>query len=514
MKPGRALLSGGFEISPRAQWFLLGATVVLFLLATPAEPLFYGNQVTKYLIGMADANVGFLREDWVTNTRNGLPAFRGLVFLIYWLGLPQLSYVFWATLTGIFAVGTLGLARSLQGQKTFADCMRFDRSSFIFAAFFILTNIGLLTKLWWGVAQQHLLGPALEPSHFATLFPLAILLYATERRVAAFLCTIPIGLFHPGYIIPVAVLLAGFVIADRENLRRFGFSAWGALALALIALAAHALYLQIHFMSTSPELAERANTILTEKRIPEQAMVSHWLFSWGSAARILAVLLAMWLARKHVIGRVLLVAFAGIVALTLLQVLTGNHLLALIAPWRTSVWVVSLSVIVLLGAAAQFVDRQLERPEFGPRMRLPVTGFLVVLAAVAALEGANAKFRDFGASRLAGYEIYLKSAANAHTLYLVPTDLSNIRIDTLAPIYITGKSHPYQDYEVLEWYRRTQVADALYKPAVIDCVALENLARHERLTHMLVTRFDQTVSCSFARLVYLNAEARIYALKL
>ncbi|MBI3675296.1 MAG: hypothetical protein HY243_01595 [Proteobacteria bacterium] len=463
---------------------------------------------------MADANVGFLREDWVTNTRNGLPAFRGLVFLIYWLGLPQLSYVFWITLTGIFAVGMFGLARSLQGQKTLADCMHFDRSSFIFSAFFILTNFGLLTKLWWGVAQQHLLGPALEPSHFATLFPLAILLYVTERRVAALLCTIPIGLFHPGYIIPVAVLLAGFVIADRANLRRFGVSAWAALALAFIVLAAHALYLQIHFMPTSPELAERASTILTEKRIPEQAMVARWLFTWGSAARIVAVLLAMWFARKHAVGRILLVAFAGIVALTLFQVLTGNHLLALIAPWRTSIWVVPLSVIVLLGTAAQFVDHQLERPELGVRMRLPVAALLVLLSAAAALEGANAKIKDFRAPQLAGYEIYLKNAASPHTLYLVPTDLSKIRIDTLAPIYITGKSHPYQDYEVLEWYRRTQVVDALYKPEVVDCGALRELTREAHLTHMLVTRFDQTVNCSFAKLVYLDAEARIYALKL
>lgn len=510
---GGAPAPTAFNLSPRAQWLLLGAAVLLFLLACPAEPLFFKNQVTKYLVGMADADVGYLREDWTANTRNGLPAFRGVVFLIYWLGLPKLSYVFWAMLTSILVVGAFGLGRSLAGQKTLADCLRVDRFSCIFLTLLILTNVGVLTKLWWGVAQQYMLSPVLEPSHVATLYPLAILLYVTERRSAAFLCTLPIGLFHPGYIIPVAVLLAAFVFAEGRNLRRMTPVYWATLALALVALAGHALYLDIHFSPTSPEMEDRANIILTEYRIPQHALVSHWLFSPGAMARIATVLVAAWLARKHLIGRMLIIAFVGIAALTSLQLLTGSHLIALIAPWRTSVWVVPLSVIVILSAIAQFLDRFADNPRWAPQLRLPLLIALALLSVVAGLGGANAKLQDFAVS-IPGYEAYLKKTANAQTQILAPTTLLKIRVDTQAPVYVTEKSHPYQDFEVLEWYRRVQIVDALYKPAVIDCGALEKLAREARLTEMVVTQFDQTVNCPFTKLVYLDAEARIFVLNL
>lgn len=501
------------KLSTRTQWLLLAGAIVLFILAYPTEPLFFKNQVTKYLAGMADAGVGMLHNDWTANTKNGLPAFRGLTFLIYRFGMPQLSYVIQVLLMVVFVTGALGIARVLEGSKTLEDSLRIDSFSIVMLCFLILTNIGLLTKLWWGVAQQFMLGPVLEPALFATLFFAAILLYVTDRRVAAYLTTIPIGLFHPGYIIPVTVLIAGFVVSDWPNLRRTPLSVWASMTLALLILAAHAIYLRLDFLPTSGALSDRANIILTEFRIPEHALVSHWLTQTGTFARLGTAALAIWISRKHKIGLILLTGTVATVALTVLQTLTGSHLMALIAPWRASVWIIPLSVVVVLGWAAHLADRTLQNSKLGITLRLPALIVLVVLSLAAAWSGAVAKLSDYSAP-LAGYEAYLKRTADERTQILAPTDLMNLRIDTEAPVYITEKSHPYQDTDVLEWYRRVQVVDALYKPAVVDCAALEKLAREAHLTDMVVTRFDQTVNCPFVELVYLDAEARVFKLDL
>ena len=46
--------------------------------------------------------------------------------------------------------------------------------------------------------------------------------------------------------------------------------------------------------------------------------------------------------------------------------------------------------------------------------------------------------------------------------YLTPPSLREFRLAIGVPQYVTFKSHPYQDVEVLEWQRRLTVAQELY----------------------------------------------------
>jgi hypothetical protein len=512
--------STAIGIALRRQWVLVCGMAALFVLASPAKPLFFQNQSTKFIAGMADANVGFLRYDWFANTRNGLPVYRGLVYLMYALHLPQLSYVLWGFLTAAFLVGALAVSNVLRGVKDFRESLTIDQVGLIFLSVLVLSRglvvlsgDDLLDRVWSGVALQSMFYPALEPALFSTLFIVSIALYATGRRVACMLIVLFVTLVHPGFIIPALALLGGLWIGSYTQLRDFKLSDWLTLALALALMALHATYLKIHFAPTSPELARRAETIVTHEAIPFHTLVSSWLPQFWTLVRVTIVLLAIWFSRKHLIGRTLLVALAAVVVLTVAQVWSGDPMFAWIAPWRISVWLVPVSLIVLFTELSGRLAQAFDLRGLGARAQTPAVIFLGIMLTATAIGGLVAKARDFDMPARARYEDFLMRTANSHTLILAPTDLKYIRVDTLAPAYITRRAHPYLDVDVLEWHRRVQLVDGLYKPQMIDCTALESLAREAHITLMVVTRFDQVVSCPFATIVYMDAEAKIYALK-
>src|SRR5688572_24567447 len=64
--------------------FMLAALLAPLLLAAwQIEPLYSSNQNTKYLHALAQLGVGYLSEDWLSGTKDGLPLFTWLLEAIY-----------------------------------------------------------------------------------------------------------------------------------------------------------------------------------------------------------------------------------------------------------------------------------------------------------------------------------------------------------------------------------------------------------------------------------------------
>lgn len=499
-------------MSERAPQVFLTVGVLLYLLAFPTEPLFFGNQVTKFLFGMRWAGVGHLEHDWTANTRYGLPVFGSLIYAIYASGMPWLTYVVQAGLIVLFALAAHGIARAWRGATTWRELLHVDRYSLLFFAPFVVLSLGYPARIWYGVAHQTTIGPDFETASFGILFFVSVLLYLAGRKTAAIALTIPTALIHPGYILPGTILIGGFVVADWATRNQLPRRYWITIALALVSFVAHTVYLRLHFLPTSPALSERANTIITEGRLPEITMVRVWVFSMGTLIKVPVVMLAIWLARKQPIGQILGVGFLAVTALTLAQAISGSHLFALIEPWRASIWIAPIALIVLIAWAADWFDRQILARTAGA-WRTALLAGMFVLPAAGISYGAYDKATSYP-RHIKPYEEYLKRNATDQTQILAPLDLLALRVNAEAPVYVSEKTHPYQDFEVLEWNRRMQLAGAIYKPQAVDCGALQNLVRAAHLTHMVVLRPDQRVDCAFARTVYRDGDAKIYAFTL
>ena len=92
--------------------------------------------------------------------------------------------------------------------------------------------------------------------------------------------------------------------------------------------------------------------------------------------------------------------------------------------------------------------------------------------------------------------------------YLIPLKMQDFRLASGAPAYIDFKSIPYQDKEVLEWYRRVSFVDDFYEEC--NCNNLSRL-EEEGITKVVVPINDVVFVCPELRLLYQDQAYQLFA---
>jgi hypothetical protein len=88
--------------------------------------------------------------------------------------------------------------------------------------------------------------------------------------------------------------------------------------------------------------------------------------------------------------------------------------------------------------------------------------------------------------------------------------MQDFRLETGAPVYMDFKSIPYKDRDVLEWYRRYQLADRLYIEA--DCGLLAELGATEGVTSVIIESGSKLEACEFLTRIYEDPYYSLYEL--
>lgn len=513
----------------RASWLQgVGAFLLLtlvFSLGYTQSPLYTSNQNQYFLHGAAQAGLGFLKADWLANTFDPTPVFSLLAYLTYrFLHYPAFFYLYYALLMGIYIYSLFGITtllfplRSSQA-KTLAFLALLITGNSAALRFGLSRAIGdnWTYLLEDGVADQRLLGPVFQPSTFGALLLLSIWLFLRHKPYWAVLCAVLAATFHPTYLLSAAVLTFAYMLVTfREE--RSGCSQgkpWlqplliGLLALALVLPIVG--YVYVHFRANPAGTAAQAQKILVNFRIPHHTQVSQWL-DITAIIKILLAGAAIILVRKQRIFMILLVPFLAAIGLTLLQVGVHSNSLALIFPWRISTFLVPLATALLLGA---LVSKVLDWPALqAQRLQNWISGLSLALLTLVVLVGLARLYLDFG-RQANGNERPLFAYAAAHhapgEIYLTPTKMQDFRLATGSPVYIDFKSIPYQDQDVLEWYRRVQTADRFYKTG--DCALLAELANKEGVTHVVLNKEQFGFACPILHEEYRDQNHALYVLK-
>jgi hypothetical protein len=190
---------------------------------------------------------------------------------------------------------------------------------------------------------------------------------------------------------------------------------------------------------------------------------------------------------------------------------------ALLFPWRTSAVLVPIATTVIL---AKIVTRA------GPRLQglapAPVIGACALVLGTCVVGGAVVPLLDLGyrtnreevpllefvkKTHRRG-DVYLipveipKTGAGARGAYstnflpaprtgrsdgLIAVDLQGFRLCTGAPIFVDFKSIPYEDKEVLDWYRRLLWCRDFYLGPPASAEALRDELVAKGITHVVAT---------------------------
>jgi hypothetical protein len=360
-----------------------------------------------------------------------------------------------------------------------------------------------------GVADQRLLGPVFQPSTFGVLLVLSIFLFLRRRPYLAIVSAVLAATLHPTYLLSAGTLTFAYLlvvyIEERKvnSPARFGF-------VAAVSVVPILYYVFVSFGGTALQAATQAQEILVNFRIPHHAVVSQWLDA-TVMIKLLLVVSALILLRRSRLFLILFIPALAAVALTAAQVLLDSARLALLFPWRLSIFLVPLCTAVWLAWIADWAA------SLPARRRGKKESFLLAASAAAifvpVVIGAVRFKLDLDRKSAAperAVEQFVAKNKTSTDLYLTPVKLQDFRLATGAPAFVDFKSIPYKDEDVLEWYRRVQLADRFYKDPT--CEQLSSIAAQEGITHIVLESDSTQISCTEARKVYHDDAFLLYIL--
>jgi hypothetical protein len=492
---------------------------VIFVLSFPTEPLYYSNQNTKFLHGLARAGMGNLGADWTAATVDGLPVFSFIVYVTAKYLSPYIFYVYQAALLSLLFWTLLELGCSVAGRHGKTPRFRIMLGAAIVATYSQgVSDGGLLLD---GIAGQYLVGPMFQPSDFGVFLLLGILLLLRGKVATAILSEGVAAAMHPTYILCAATLLMSFVLLLRlKPVDGVRFSWWPLLVVAGI-LGALMMDMAWRFRPTNLDLFARANDILAYVRIPHHSDPKQWEL-YDVAGKSALVGTALWVFRREQIGVVIAVPLAVVVIGTAAALLTHDAQLALIAPWRSSIFLVPLSFSLLLARGLSLVMERLEVSDRPTRLvRWAVFGMVALGLGITVVMGSEQKFASYILLKQPAHLAFIRAQSQSGDLYLTKAsdeDFENFRLETLTPQLVSWKTHPYKDVEVIEWYARIRRVDQVFSFKDMDgrrslnCDVLAQLARDYPLTHVLVSTREVPgrIECSFLITLFADAEAKVF----
>jgi hypothetical protein len=500
---------------------LLGiAMVAAFVITHNIAPLYTSNQNTKYVIGMAQAGVGSLDEDYLAHCTDPFPLFTGSVYLTHAFLTPAMFYVYAALLMGLYVYGMFGIAHALV--QNFGATARW-----VFAALLLLAHaailrwpirdalgrdlIGLAQDGWAG---QYILGPIFQPSMFGVLLLCAVRWFLEKRWLICIVSIAAAAAMHPSYVLISIMLIIALTVSLLVQ-RRWGLAALvlvGGLALTLPMV----IYLSQQFAKTDPDTYAAAQKILSEERIPHHMVIAKF-FKGMAVTQVVWVAAAIWLARKSRLALPLAIVFGLAIVMTVVAGAGSGETATRvreIQPWRATAWAIPVATAVVLAFVASRLAARLDRTW------LRGVCLAVILLCVAG--GLVMQVRIVNAEKQIPYwgvMQYVREHRKKGDLYVVPADSKSsalfmkFRLHTQAATYATFKSHPNKDNEVLEWYRRFQNAESFYKAPTLAAreAALDALLA-DRPTHIVVPA-EMTLDRPGFKRVWADARYALYQVR-
>ena len=455
--------------------FLLMA---LFAISYTQYPLYTSNQNTYFLHGLANGGLGMLSDDWMANTTDPVPIFTLLVNLTYTYTSTFLFYIYYGLILGVFIYSILGIAsktwRIDRSYREYLTCFTLVTGLCSFAFSYLSSRIigmDLRNIFQSGVADQTILGMIFQPSVFGVFLLLSIYVFLCNKPFLSILCLGVAANVHATYLLSASFLTVSYmilIILEEKNFRKsFLLGIW-----SLVVVSPIICYSSLSFAPTSPEIANQGQHILVDYRIPHHAKVSDW-FGKKTLPHLVIIICALWVHRKKRIGLIIFIPFFASLSLTLIQMLTGNKLLALLFPWRASVFLVPLSAFVLTSMAISFIFKRY-KPVIGKRKKildLSLAATLVLLF-LSGIFASYTKYKGYHKENFMAMMSFVRDTKAKDDVYLIPVDhpysvptkieWTRFRLQTAVPILVDYKTHPYKDSEVLEWRNRIEIADTFF----------------------------------------------------
>lgn len=488
-----------------AVFLLLG---LLFSLSYTQNPLYNSNQNSHMLRGLASAGYGFLSDDWLANTVDPFPVFSMLMVFSFKFLNENWFYIYQFLIYSAYFYAFAGIADhffNLRKNKslwwTFLALVIFLHSALASELFINSIGQDLGRVLHHGVALQYAINHNFQPSSFTVFLILAVYLFLKGRDyLAAFFIGLA-GLIYFSVAIGGAFLIIGFlyVLVFREKKIKRAFLVG---LIALILVLPIVIYVYLNFAPTDPVAYQEMQHLFFDIRFPHHANPADW--GKDSFGKLALVITSLWLIRKSRVFPVLTISLGLVVLLTLVTIFTGNKSLGLLFPWRLSTVLVPIATAVLLAKGLDLLNRK--KTEFFKTREKTIVISTSLLTAACVCWGIYSQvtlFQEQQSSPERGVIDFVKNNKKKGETYLTPHGFEGFRLATGAPIYISFKSHPYNDVDVVAWDRRVKELEGIFdRFQDLTDAELIKFMKEKSLTHVLFAKNTYLPHHSSFMLIY------------
>ncbi len=474
---------------------------------SPQQPLFYSNQNTYLLHGLASAGYGFLQFDWLANTKDPFPIFSFFIKVIYLLGGKFLFLIlFWIFLLIYFwslfgiIVKTLNI-RSYHSKFILSLVIIFLHSSVLLSNSKTYLGTNLVSFFNDGLANQYLVGSAFQPSIFGVFVLVSIYFFIKEKQKLSFFFLAVAVYFHTSYLLVSILILSGYVTHLILSTRNFKLILKIVLFYFLLIIPIVLYYYS--FTQDSEFSRNYAQEILYKYRIPQHANIRYWI-NVESFLKLALILFSGLLVIKKKIMPVLFIPVTIAVVLSILQYWSDNAILGILFPWRVSVVLLPLSSVIVISYLMIKLKFLVNR-NLMPYLSFPVLSLIFLIS----IYGSKANYHVFSKripSEINDVYNYIDSTKKKNDLLFIPIELEDFRLETGVPIFVDWKSHPYKPTELVEWYERIKIAKQVIRPdSTINTAVLSKLVKEYKITYLLFDKLrSKTKSVSSFLRIYEN----------
>lgn len=459
---------------------------ILFALAYSQDALFSSNQNTKFISGLALAKYRDIAADWMAAATDPFPIFSTVLKWQYqWLGLYFGIHFSFFLIAAVYGIAGVWLAKSMLGGTA-----QKKKILWVFSVIWLLIHTVIIRNIFLdvfpeGLAGQDLLGPYYQPSVFGVLLLVAIALYSSRRLMPAAFCIVLASEFHPAYIVSSILVAVGLTVlpANKQYQISLQKRLFFLLPIAVI-LTAYALWIADRLTFGDPLLRNKAHQLLAEIRIPHHT--NPFLWSYYRTTMFFAVgLAASWIGRKQLIGQLLFVLLVLVAMAIFVTLVSNNPTVAIVAPWRVSVFLAPISWIIVITTLAKWsIEKVKKIPEYFFKRFQKATIILMLLAGSIGIATLFLNYQQKKQQSYYGICRFLEVYHTSGNQYLVPLYQKSIRLEAGVPVYVTWKSHPTKDNEFLAWYKRIEIAAAIYEKPLQSAEA-SNLLKKNAITHII-----------------------------
>jgi hypothetical protein len=173
------------------------------------------------------------------------------------------------------------------------------------------------------------------------------------------------------------------------------------------------------------------------------------------------------------------------------QYFINNNSLALVFPWRTSVFISPISSTIILSFFLNLIN--LDKT----KLRI-ISFFLIILTSTTFyvkshhIKNLNLKFKkDINLVK------EIKKNFNSVERLLIPTDLDFIRMNSGLPIFIDWKHHAFRYDQLIEWQLRVDLVNKFYSSKTADkqLTNLKKIHEIENISHILIKKDKLKINC-------------------